>query len=391
MPKLTIRDVDVAGKKVLVRVDFNVPIDAVGRITDDTRIRASLPTINYLVEHGAKVILMTHLGRPKGRVKNEFRLAPVARRLGEILNRQVPVAADCVGPQVEEMVNSLAPGEIILLENLRFHPEEEANDSGFSRQLAALADLYVNDAFGTAHRAHASTVGVAAYLPAVSGLLMEKEINFLEKIVTTPPRPLVACLGGAKVSDKLGVISNLLRLADQLLIGGGMANTFFLAQGYDVGKSLVEAEQLPAARQLLEEGRDKVLLPEDVVVAQEAAAEATPQVVEPQQVPEDHLILDIGPRARERFAGVIAAAGAVVWNGPMGVFEVEPFAAGTRELARAVAACPGITVVGGGDSLAAVEQAGVSDRITHLSTGGGATLEFLEGKTLPGVAVLQDK
>ena len=389
--KKTIRDVDVDGKRVLVRVDFNVPQDKSGQITDDTRIRASLPTIEYLRQHGARVILASHLGRPKGKVVESMRLDPVAERLSALLGIPVRKLNAAIGPEVREAVLAMRPGDVLLLENLRFYPEEEANDSTFARQLASLADLYVNDAFGTAHRAHASTEGVAHYLPAVAGLLMEKELKFLGQAVTNPRRPFVAILGGAKVSDKIGVIENLLPKVDKLLIGGGMANTFFLAKGYDVGDSLVEPDKADVARDLMARGGDKIVLPVDVVIADAFSAEATSQVVPADRVPAKWRIMDIGPETVRRFSQALAGAHTVVWNGPMGVFEMEPFAAGTIALAHAVADLPdATTIVGGGDSVAAVEAAGVANRITHISTGGGASLEFLEGKLLPGVAVLQD-
>jgi len=389
--KKTVRDVDVDGKRVLVRVDFNVPQDKSGQITDDTRIRAALPTIEYLRQHGARVILASHLGRPKGRVVESMRLDPVAERLSALLGIPVRKLNAAIGSEVREAVLAMRPGDVVLLENLRFYPEEEANDSTFARQLASLADLYVNDAFGTAHRAHASTEGVAHYLPAVAGLLMAKELEFLGQAVTNPRRPFVAILGGAKVSDKIGVIENLLPKVDRLLIGGGMANTLFLAKGYDVGDSLVEADKVDVARDLLGRGGDKIVLPSDVVIADAFSAEATVQVVPADRVPAKWRIMDIGPETVRRFSQALQGAHTVVWNGPMGVFEMEPFATGTIALAHAVADLPdATTIVGGGDSAAAVEAAGVADRITHISTGGGASLEFLEGRVLPGVAILQD-
>ncbi|HOG46848.1 MAG TPA: phosphoglycerate kinase [Anaerolineae bacterium] len=389
--KKTIRNVDVDGKRVLVRVDFNVPQDESGRVTDDTRIRAALPTIEYLRQHGARVILTSHLGRPKGKVVDKLRLDPVADRLSALLGQPVRKLSDAIGPEVREAVLAMRPGDVLLLENLRFYPEEEANDSTFARQLASLADLYVNDAFGTAHRAHASTEGVAHYMPAVAGLLMAKEIEFLGQALGSPRRPFVAILGGAKVSDKIAVIDNLLPKVDRLLIGGGMANTFFLAKGYDVGDSLVEVEKVDVARDLLARGGDKLVLPSDVVIADAFSAEATAQVVAAEQVPAKWRIMDIGPDTVRRYSQALQGAHTVVWNGPMGVFEFEPFAAGTIGLAHAVADLPdATTIVGGGDSAAAVEAAGVAARITHISTGGGASLEFLEGKVLPGVAILQD-
>ncbi len=390
MRKKTIRDVDVKGKRVLVRVDFNVPL-AGGKVADDRRIRAAIPTIRYLLDKGAAVILMSHLGRPKGKVVPELRLDPVAERLAELLGRPVKKLDDCVGPEVEAAVKAMKPGEVILLENTRFHPEERKNDPEFARKLASLADLFVNDAFGTAHRAHASTVGVARYLPAVAGFLMERELRFLGQALENPERPFVAILGGAKISDKIGVIRNLLSKVDALLIGGGMANTFFKAQGYEVGDSLVEEEAVDTAGALLEEAGGKLFLPVDVVIAREVAPDSPTRVMKVGDVPAGWRILDIGPETVEAFKEKLRGARTVVWNGPVGVFEVEPFAKGTFAIARALAELEGATViVGGGDSAAAVEKAGVADRITHVSTGGGASLEFLEGKELPGIAALDD-
>ncbi len=389
MNKKTIRDIDVQGKRVLVRVDYNVPISE-GQITDDRRIRATVPTIQYLLDHGAAVILMSHLGRPK-KPSPEFRLDPVARRLSEILGIPVRKLDDCIGPEVEEAVKGMKPGEIILLENLRFHPEEEANDPEFARKLASLADVYVNDAFATAHRAHASTEGVARYLPAVAGFLMERELRFLSLLLSSPERPFVAILGGAKISDKIGVIRNLLPKVDLLLIGGGMANTFFKAMGYSVGDSLVEEEALDLARELLREGGAKIVLPVDVVIADRVASDAAVRTAKPGEVPDGWRILDIGPETVKLFREKLQQARTVFWNGPLGVFEVEPFNRGTFAIARALAELEGVTtVVGGGDSAAAVEAAGVAEKITHVSTGGGASLEFLEGRELPGVAALSD-
>ena len=391
MDKKTIRDIQVAGKRVLVRVDFNVPLDKAGNISDDTRIRAALPTIQYLCDKDAKVILCSHLGRPKGKVTEEFRLTHVAKRLSELLGAPVTRTDDCICPEVEKTVAAMKPGDVVLLENLRFHAEEEANDAGFAKKLASLADLYVNDAFGTAHRAHASTEGVTHYLPGVAGFLMERELNFLGKALAAPTRPFVAILGGAKVSDKIGVIENLLPKVDQLIVGGGMANTFLKAQGNEVGASLLEADKVELARDLLKRAGQKLLLPVDVVVADDFKAEARHQTVAVNKVPAGWRILDIGPKSVEAFAPVLKKAKTVVWNGPMGVFEFPAFAAGTVAIAKALASTDATTIIGGGDSAAAVEQAGVADKITHISTGGGASLEFLEGKVLPGVAALQDK
>ena len=389
MNKKTVRDVDVSGKRVLVRVDFNVPIKD-GQVTDDTRIRASLPTVRYLLDHGARVILASHLGRPKGGPAPEFRMDPVARRLSDLLGKPVEKTDDCVGPEVEATVKAMKPGDVVLLENTRFHKEEEQNDPDFARRLASLANLYVNDAFGSAHRAHASTEGVARYLPAVAGFLMEKELDFLGRALENPDHPFIAILGGAKISDKIGVIRNLLTQVDRLLIGGGMANTFLKAQGYEVGDSLVEDTRLDTAREILQTG-DRVMLPVDVVIGDRFAADAQKRTVSVDAVPPGWRILDIGPETIRRFAGALKGAKLIVWNGPMGVFEFPPFAEGTFEIARAVADSGATTIIGGGDSVAAVEQAGVADKISHISTGGGASLEFLEGITLPGVAVLQDK
>ncbi|MFQ5813595.1 MAG: phosphoglycerate kinase [Anaerolineae bacterium] len=388
--KKTVRDVEVEGKRVLMRVDFNVPL-AEGKVTDDTRIRAVLPTINYLLEHGAKVILMSHLGRPKGKVVDDLRLDPVAERLSELLNRPVRKLDDCVGPEVEAAVAEMQSGDVILLENTRFHPGEKANDPAFARKLASLADVFVNDAFGAVHRAHASTVGVAEHLPSVAGFLMEKEITFLGQALAAPKHPFVAILGGAKISGKIGVIENLLTKVDGLLIGGGMANTFLKAQGHEVGQSLVEDDSLDVAGETLERAGERLALPVDVVVADRFDAEADSKVVPVDHVPEDWAILDIGPETVELFKQKLAGAKTVVWNGPLGVFEFPKFAAGTEAIARILAESGATTIIGGGDSAAAVEQAGLADKMTHISTGGGASLEFLEGKPLPGVAALEDK
>ncbi|MEE8163286.1 MAG: phosphoglycerate kinase [Anaerolineae bacterium] len=388
--KKTVRDVKVEAKRVLVRVDFNVPL-AEGKVTDDTRIRAALPTINYLLEHGAKVILMSHLGRPKGKVVDKLRLSAVPERLAELLGRPVRKLDDCVGRKVEAAVAEMRRGDVILLENTRFHPEEESNHPVYARELASLADIFVNDAFGAAHRAHASTVGVAEYLPSVAGLLMEKEITFLGKALAAPDHPFVAILGGAKISSKIGLIDNLLTKVDGLLIGGGMANTFLKAQGHEIGQSLVEDDSLDVARETLERAGERLALPVDVVVADRFDAEADSKVVPVGQVPEDWRILDIGPETVELFKRKLAGAKTVVWNGPMGVFEFPRFAEGTFAIARFLADLEATTIIGGGDVVAAVGQAGVADRIAHVSTGGGASLEFLEGNPLPAVAALEDK
>ncbi len=394
MQKLGLKDVEVSGKRVLLRVDFNVPLTDEGQVADDTRLVASLPTIRYLLEQGARLIMVSHLGRPKGKVVAKYSLRPVAERLSQLLAAQVAFAEDCVGPVALAAVDGLQPGTALLLENLRFHPEEEANDPEWSRQLASLAEMYVNDAFGTAHRAHASTVGVTTYLqPAACGFLLAKEIEFLGGALSSPKRPFVAILGGAKVSDKIAVVQNLLQKVDSLLIGGGMANTFLVAQGHRLGKSLVEGERVELARQLLEQAaisKVQVLLPTDVVAAPALDASAG-TVVAVDQIPDDMMALDIGPATIQRFSDVLANAGLVIWNGPMGVFERPAFAVGTKALAQALARSSAESIVGGGDSAAALEQAGLANAITHISTGGGASLEFLEGRELPGVAALTNR
>jgi phosphoglycerate kinase len=391
MNKKTIRDVDVKGKRVLVRVDFNVPLKD-GNVADDRRIRAALPTIQYLLDHGAAVVLMSHLGRPKGEPKPELRMDPVAKRLSELLGRSVTKLDDCVGVQVENAVNAMKPGNVILLENTRFKPGETKNDALLAEGLAHLGEIFVNDAFGTAHRAHASTEGVAHHLPAVAGFLMEKELTYLGRALADPERPFLAILGGAKISDKIGVIQNLLPQVDSLLIGGGMANTFFKAQGLNVGDSLVEDNALDTAHELLESAGDKLVLPVDCVIADRFDAEAEAKTVPVDQVPTGWRILDIGPATVAHFSNRLAAAKTVVWNGPMGVFEFPRFAQGTFAIARALAGLEdATTIIGGGDSAAAVEQSGLADKMSHISTGGGASLEFLEGKELPGVAALLDK
>ncbi|MEX1254440.1 MAG: phosphoglycerate kinase [Dehalococcoidia bacterium] len=394
MRKQTIRDIDARGKRVLVRVDFNVPFDDAGRILDDLRIRSALPTIRYLREHNARVILCSHLGRPKGKVNDSLRLAPIAERLGGLLGAPVANARDCVGPEAEAAVAKLNDGDVLLLENLRFHPEEEANDPEFVRQLASLADIYVNDAFGTAHRAHASTEGVAHHLPAVAGLLMEKEIDYLARIVAEPQRPLGAIIGGAKVSDKIAVLRNLLSKTDVLVIGGGMANTFLQAKGLAVGDSLVEDEQLDTARAIMGEAEQRglrLLLPTDVVIADRFAADAETRVVEVDQVPDGWRILDVGPRSVDAYEKALAPCKTIVWNGPLGVIEMAPFAKGSEALARALAGFDAVTIVGGGETAALVEESGLAGKFDHISTGGGAFLEFLEGRELPGVAALLER
>jgi len=392
--KKTLKDFDVKSKKVLVRVDFNVPMDENGNITDDTRIRASLPTIQYLIENESKVILASHLGRPKGKVNMKYSLGPVARRLSELLNKDVIMAKDCVGPEVEEAVSKLRPGDVLLLENVRFYAGEEKNDPDFAKELAKLADIYINDAFGTAHRAHASTAGVAELLPAGAGFLMQKEIEVMGKALEDPARPFVAILGGAKVSDKIGVIQNLLTKVDALLIGGGMAFTFLKAKGYEIGKSLLEEDKLELAKSLMKQADEKgvkLLLPEDVVVASEISENAEYATVPVDRIPADRMGVDIGPQTRKAFEEIIKDAATVVWNGPMGVFEIKAFAEGTLAVATAMANSKAVTIIGGGDSAAAAEQLGFADKMTHISTGGGASLEFLEGKELPGVAVLDNR
>ena len=393
MPKQTIDDVDVRGKRALVRVDFNVPMDG-GRITDDTRIRAALPTIQRLRQQGAAVILVSHLGRPDGEVVENLRLAPVAQHLSGLLGIAVATAPDCVGPEAERAARDLPPGGVLLLENLRFHPEEEANDPAFAGQLAALADVYVNDAFGTAHRAHASTEGVAHILPAVAGLLMQREIEVMGRALEQPERPFVAIVGGKKVSDKIGVLKNLIEKADRILVGGAMANTFFKAQGLQTGKSYVEDEAVETAKDILKRAqaaKKPLLLPMDCVAATAFDAAAPHQVVPVDAIPADRAVLDIGPETVRQFKAVLDSARTVIWNGPMGVFELEPFARGTQQVAAALTHVKGTTIVGGGDSVAALEQAGLAGDVTHVSTGGGASLEFLEGRVLPGVAALWDR
>jgi phosphoglycerate kinase len=396
MNKKTVRDIDFKNKRVLVRVDFNVPLKdgADGRrtVTDDTRIRASLPTIKYLKDGGAAVILCSHLGRPKGGPDPKYSLAPAAARLAELLGLPVPLVPDCVGSVAENRVAEMKPGQVVLLENVRFHPEEEKNDPAFAKQMSVLADLYVNDAFGSAHRAHASTEGVAKHLPAVAGFLMEKEIEYLGQAVNNPKHPYVAILGGAKISDKIGVIENLLAKADRVLIGGGMANTFFKAQGIAVGDSLVEDAGLDTAKSLLAKAGDKIMLPVDVVLGDKFEAGAQLKTINVKDgVPAGWRILDIGPQTVVAFSQALKGAALVVWNGPMGVFEFPAFAAGTNAVARLVAESGATTVIGGGESVAAVEQAGLAGKMSHISTGGGASLEMLEGKRLPGLAALQDK
>ncbi|WP_303711398.1 triose-phosphate isomerase [Phascolarctobacterium succinatutens] len=393
MDKKTVRDLDVAGKKVLVRVDFNVPLNDKGEITDDTRITASLPTIQYLLEQKAAVILMAHLGRPKGQVKPELSLAPVAKHLGKLLGKNILFAPDCVGEAAQAAASKLKPGHILLLENLRFHKEEEKNDMEFAEKLASLADLYVNDGFGVSHRAHASVEGVTHFLPAAAGFLLEKEIQYVGQAVTNPLHPFVAIIGGAKVSDKIGVISNLLDKVDTLLIGGGMANTFLAAQGYKMGKSLVEEDKLDLAKELLAKAKKNkvnMLLPTDLVMAAAFAPDAEHVTEKVKNLNQAYMALDIGAETSKAYAEALADAKMIVWNGPMGVFEMDAFCKGTEAVAKAVAKSRATSIVGGGDSVAAIEKLGLAKRITHISTGGGASLEYLEGKVLPGVAALDD-
>ena len=394
MNKKTVRDIDVTGKKVLVRCDFNVPLDKeTGKITDNRRIRAAIPTIQYLLEHNAKVILCSHLGRPKGEFNEKYSLKPVAEELSKLLGKEVKLAKDVIGEDAQRLVDNIKEQEIVLLENVRFHKEEEANDSEFAKKLASFAEIYVNDAFGTAHRAHGSTAGVAEYLPAVSGFLIEKELKFLGASLDNPTRPFVAILGGAKVSDKIGVIENLLEKVDTLIIGGGMAYTFYKAQGYDVGTSICEEDKVELAKTLLEKAKQKgvkLFLPIDNHVSSEYSNDGEDKFVD-ENIPEGFMGLDIGPKTIEEFKKAIKNAKTVLWNGPLGVTEFSKFAEGTKAIATALAESDAVTVIGGGDSAAAVEKLGLADKMTHISTGGGASLEFLEGKTLPGIACLQNK
>ena len=392
--KKTIEDIDVNGKRVLVRCDFNVPQDEEGNITDDRRIIAALPTIKYLMEHNAKVILCSHLGRPKGEFNMKYSLKPIAKRLSELLGKKVHMADDVIGDSAKSLVASLKEGDVMLLENIRFHKEEEANDMAFSKALAELADVYVNDAFGTAHRAPASTEGVAKYLPAVCGYLIQKEINVMGKALNNPVRPFVAILGGKKVSDKINVITNLIDKVDELLIGGGMAYTFFKAKGYEIGKSICEDDKVELAKELMEKAAHKgvkLLLPIDNVVATEFSNDAESKVVASNEIPADWEGVDIGPETVKLYGDALKNAKTVIWNGPMGVFEFDKFAVGTNEIAKILGGLDAITIIGGGDSAAAIEKGGFADKMTHISTGGGASLEFLEGKELPGIACLLDK
>ena len=392
--KMTIEDVQVKGKKVLVRCDFNVPLDANKNITDETRINAALPTIKYLLDNGAAVILCSHLGRPKGEFNMKYSLAPVAKRLSEKLGFEVKLAKDVIGPDAKKLAAEVKPGEAVLLENVRFHAEEEKNDPAFAKELASMAELYVSDAFGTVHRAHASTAGVADYLPAVAGYLIGKELTFLGNAVENPVRPFVAILGGAKVKDKIGVITNLLEKVDTLIIGGGMAYTFSKAMGGEIGNSLLDEERVGLAKEMMDTAKAKgvqLLLPVDTVIANDFDNPTEIKTVEAGKIPEGWQGLDIGPKTVELFSGAVKAAKTVVWNGPMGVFEKPEFAKGTLAIATAMAESDATTIIGGGDSAAAVTQMGLADKMSHISTGGGASLEFLEGKVLPGVACLKDK
>lgn len=390
MNKKTVRDIDLKGQRVLMRVDFNVPMQE-GKVTDDKRIRASLPTIKYVLDQGASLILMSHLGRPKGGPDPAFSLRPAAEVLSSQLGIPVKMAADTVGAEVEAMAKELKPGEVLMLENTRFHAGEEKNDLELAKQMAALADIYVNDAFGSAHRAHSSTEGVARFLPAVSGFLMEQELEYLGRAVSNPEHPYVAILGGAKISDKISVVETLLSKADKLIIGGGMANTFLAAKGHNMQDSLVETASIETAKSIMDKSGDKLLLPADALIADKFEAEATTQVVDVDKIPPGWRMMDIGPKSIEAFKAALRDAELIVWNGPMGVFEMPKFAEGTFAIARMLAGSGATTVIGGGDSASAVKKAGVAKQMTHVSTGGGASLEFLEGKELPGVAALMDK
>lgn len=387
--KKTVEDIDVGGKRVLVRVDFNVPIED-GKVADDTRMEAAMPTINYLLDQGAALILCSHLGRPKGQVDPALSLKPVAEHLDKMINVPVSFAEDCIGPEAESAAEALQPGQILVLENTRFHAGEKANDTDMARQLASLADVFVNDAFGTAHRAHASNVGVTEYLPTVAGYLIEKEIEYLGNALENPERPFVAILGGAKISGKIEAISSLLEKADQILIGGGIANTFFKAKGYSLGDSLVEDDALDIADELLEKGGDVLHLPVDVVIADKFDADAESKTMDVGDVPDGWQILDLGPKTVEMYADIVAQAKTVAWNGPLGVFEFEKFAQGTFGVAQAVADSPAVSIIGGGESAAAIRKSGLTEQVSHVSTGGGASLQMLEGKELPGLAAVED-
>lgn len=393
MNKKSIRDIDVAGKKVFCRVDFNVPMEN-GTVTDDTRIKAALPTIKHLVEQGAKVILASHLGRPKGEVKEDLRLDPVAQRLSDLLDKEVVKVDQVQGEEVNQAVEGLADGDVLLIENVRFEAGEEKNDPELAKAFASIADVYVNDAFGAAHRAHASTEGVAKHLPAVAGLLLERELEVLGKALSNPERPFTAIIGGAKVKDKIGVIDNLLDKVDNLIIGGGLAYTFIKARGYEIGKSLLEEDKIDLAKEFLQKAKDKgvnMVMPEDVVVADDFSEDANKREVSIEEIPADWEALDIGPKTRETYKQIVKDSKLIIWNGPMGVFELNAFAEGTKAVGEALAEGEGFSIIGGGDSAAAVEKFGLADKMDHISTGGGASLEFMEGKELPGVAALNDK
>ncbi len=395
MDKLSVKDYDLKGKKVFMRADFNVPLDENSNITDDTRIKAALPTINYILGQGAKLILASHLGRPKGEVKDSLRMDPVAKRLVELLDiKKVVKLNDCVGEEVKKRVSEQADDEVILLENLRFHPEEKKNNEAFAKELAGLADVFVNDAFGTSHRAHASVVGITNYLPALAGFLLEKEIDFLGKAVSNPEKPYVSILGGAKVSDKIGVIENLLDKVDSILIGGGMAYTFLKAQGIEIGNSILEADKLDLAKSILtkaEEKGVKIILPLDHIIADKIDKDANIKTTDGLAIEAGWMGVDIGPKSIEAFKENLSKAKLIVWNGPVGIFEIEPFAKGTNEIANYIATLDATTIIGGGDTASAINQLNLADKMTHISTGGGASLEFLEGKELPGIAALRSK
>lgn len=393
MNKKTIKDIDVKNKRVIVRVDFNVPLDKSFNVTDDSRIKGALPTIKYLIDKGAKVILMSHLGRPDGKVKDEFRLTPVAKRLSKLLGKDVKKLDDCIGEAVAKAISAMKPKDVILLENLRFHPEEEANDPKFAKELSSLADVYVNDAFGTCHRAHASTEGITKYLPSVAGFLVSKEIEYFEKATRNPDKPYVAILGGAKVSDKIDVITNLLNKVDAILIGGAMAYTFLKSEGVGIGNSKLEPDKVDLAKEILKNAKSRnvrLLLPDDHVVADKIDAKAVTEIVD-KEIPPGKIGLDIGPKTVKKFEEVLKGAKTVIWNGPVGFFEIKPFSKGTEELAKFLAGSRATTIIGGGDTAAAINELGLGGKMSHISTGGGASLEYLEGKTLPGIAALNDK
>ncbi len=391
MDKLTVKDLDVKGKKVIVRVDFNVPLIK-GKVVDTTKIEAALPTLNYLLDNGAALIIVSHFGRPRGQVKEDLRLNPIAQVLSDLLGRAVFKAETFEGEEAKNAASTLKPGEILLLENIRFHPGEEKNDPHFAKELASMADIFVNDAFATSHRAHASTVGITEHLPVVAGFLMEKELDYLQEVLTNPRRPLVALIGGAKVADKMELLNNLLNIVDILLIGGGMANTFLKAKGYAMGASLLEEDKVPLAKELMKTAAKKnipLVLPKDLVAAKELKENQETVTVPAKELPEGYLALDIGPQTVKEFGHYIKEAGTIVWNGPLGAFEVEPFGNGTTATAKKIAESQAISIIGGGDVVAAIQEAGLADKMTHISTGGGATLEYLEGKDLPGVKALE--